>query len=172
MSEQLIAESERQHWYAVHTYSRHEKSVSAQLERKTLEVYVPTYNSIRRWRNGRHLVQLPLFPGYAFVHIFPEKRLEVLTVPGVVRLVGFNGSPTPVADEEIEGLRRALAQGLHAEPHPYLTAGRKVRIKSGPLADHVGILVRRKGMSRVVLTVELIMKSVVADVDVADLEPC
>ena len=152
-------------WYAIHTRSRHEKSVSTQLLGKEIETFLPLYRTVHRWRNGRHRVELPLFPGYAFVRIAPTDRLEVLKVPGVVRLVGFNGTPTPLEDEEIEGLRRALSAGVGAAPHPYLRVGRRVRITAGPLAGREGILVRRQGTTRVVLSIDLIQRSVLVDVE-------
>jgi transcription termination/antitermination protein NusG len=158
-------------WYAAWTRSRHEKAVAEQLERKAVETFLPVYETLRQWKNGRHRVALPLFPGYAFVRIALRDRLEVLTVPGVARLVGFNGTPTPLDDEEIERLRRALAQGVRATPHPFLTVGRRVRITAGPLAGQEGILVRRKGTLRVILSIDLIQRSVLVDLDGDILEP-
>ena len=158
------------HWYAVHTRSRHEKSASEQLRCREVETFLPVYRSTRKWRNGDHDVQLPLFLGYTFVHIPLKDRLQVLKVPGVVRLVGFDGTPTPLEDQEIEGLRRALTSGVKAAPHPYLTIGRRVRITAGPLNGQLGILVRRKGALRVVLSIELIQRSVLVDLGVNELE--
>jgi transcription termination/antitermination protein NusG len=168
---EMPAEYFEPRWYAAWTRSRHEKAVAEQLERKAVETFLPVYETVRQWKNGRHRVALPLFPGYAFVRIALRDRLEVLKVPGVVRLVGFNGAPTPLEDEEIEGLRRALAQGVRATPHPFLTVGRRVRITAGPLAGHEGILVRRKGHCRVVLSMDLIMRSIIVDMETAGLEP-
>jgi transcription termination/antitermination protein NusG len=158
-------------WYAAWTRSRHEKSVAEQLERKSVETFLPVYETVRKWKNGRHRVALPLFPGYAFVRIALRDRLEVLKVPGVVRFVGFNGAPAPLDDEEIEALRRAMALGVRAEPHPFLTVGRRVRITAGPLAGYEGILVRRKGSLRVVLSIDLIQRSILVQTDAGSLEP-
>lgn len=116
-------------------------------------------------------LQLPLFPGYVFVRMAVVDRLRVLQVPGVVRLVGFNGQLAALPDAEIEGLKNGLAGGVRAEPHPFLTVGRRVRIKAGPLEGREGILLRRKGCLRVVLSVELIQRSIVVHVDVADVQP-
>jgi len=98
-------------------------------------------------------------------------RLRVLQVPSVARLVGFNGHLAALPDAEIEGLKNGLASGVRAEPHPFLTDGRRVRIKAGPLEGREGILLRRKGNLRVVLSIELIQRSIVVDVDVADVQP-
>jgi transcription antitermination factor NusG len=116
-------------------------------------------------------LQLPLFPGYVFVRMALADRLRVLQVPSVVRLVGFNGHLAALPDAEIEGLRNGLGSGVRAEPHPFLTAGRRVRIKAGPLQGREGILIRRKGSLRVVLSIDLIQRSIVVDVEVADVEP-
>lgn len=116
-------------------------------------------------------LQLPLFPGYLFVRIALRDRLHVLRVPGAACLVEFNGTPAALPDEEIETLMRGLESGLHAEPYPYLTAGRRVRIKHGPLAGLEGIFLRRKGNWRVVLSLDLIRRSVSADIDASNIEP-
>jgi transcription antitermination factor NusG len=115
-------------------------------------------------------LQLPLFPGYVFVRMPVVDRLRVLQVPGVVRLVGFNGQLAALPDAEIEGLRNGLAGGVRAEPHPFLTAGRRIRVKRGPFEGRQGILLRRKGKLRLVLSIELIMRSLVIDIDMDDVE--
>jgi transcription antitermination factor NusG len=167
----LAVETVDPRWYAAYTSANHEKRVAEQLEVRSVEHFVPLYESMRRWKDRKVRLQLPLFPGYVFVRLALRDRLEVLKVPGVVRLVSFNGLPTPLGDKEVESLQRALAQGVRAEPHPFLTVGRRVRITAGPLAGHEGILVRRKGSLRVVLSMDLVQRSIVVDVDVADIEP-
>jgi transcription termination/antitermination protein NusG len=158
-------------WYAAYTKSRHEKTVAGQLQSKGIETFLPLYETLRRWKNGTHLVQLPLFPGYAFARFALAARLPVLKIPGVVRLVGFSGMPAAIEDDQVESLRQALANGVSAEPHPYLTEGRRVRITAGPLAGREGILVRRQGLVRVVLSIDLIQRSVLVDVNAESLEP-
>lgn len=86
-------------------------------------------------------------------------------------LVGFGGMPTALPEEEIAALRTGLAGGVRAEPHPFLRRGRRARIKAGPLAGLQGIVVRRKNRARLILSVELIQRSVVVEVDEAHLEP-
>jgi transcription antitermination factor NusG len=157
-------------WYAAYTSANHEKKVHEQLELRTVESFLPLYETVRRWRDRRMRLQLPLFPGYVFAHIALQDRLQVLQVPGVVRLVGFNGQPAALPDEDIDGLRRGLMSGVLAEPHPFLTVGRRIRITSGPLAGREGILLRRKGSLRVVLSIDLIERSLAVDVAQEDLE--
>ena len=158
-------------WYAVWTRSRHEKSVTDQLSHKDVETFLPLYSTVRRWKNGDHRIELPLFPGYAFVRITLQHKLHVLKTAGVVRLVGVGGTPAPLEDREVESLRRALALGVKAAPHPYLTIGRRVRITAGPLAGREGLLVRRKSPIRVVWSIELIQRSILVDAEASSLEP-
>lgn len=160
----------QEHWYAAYTCANHEKRVACELQAREVDHFLPLYNSVRRWKDRRVHLELPLFPGYVFVRLALQRRLEVLQIPSVVRLVGFNSLPTALPDDEIEALRKSLAQRLRVEPHPYLTVGRRVRIKSGPLCGLEGIVVRRAGKVRVVLSVDLISRSFVVDVDSADLE--
>jgi transcription antitermination factor NusG len=158
-------------WYAAYTCANHEKRVREQLEQRFIESYLPVYEAVRRWKDRRMRLHLPLFPGYVFVRMALVDRLRVLQVPSVVRLIGFNGHLAELPDAEIEGLKIGLAGGVRAEPHPFLTAGRRVRVKAGPLQGREGILIRRKGSLRVVLSIELIQRSIVVDVDVADVQP-
>jgi transcription antitermination factor NusG len=111
-----------------------------------------------------------LFPGYVFVRLAMRDRLRVLQIPSVVRLVGFGGWPTPLPDEEMEILRKGLCQGLRAEPHPFLTVGRRVRITAGPFAGLEGVLKLKKSNLRVVVSLELIQRSVAVDVDATDVQ--
>ncbi|HUJ80924.1 MAG TPA: UpxY family transcription antiterminator, partial [Candidatus Acidoferrales bacterium] len=152
-------------WYAAHTSANHEKRVAEQLCLRAVEHFLPLYLSVRRWKDRRVTLQLPLFPGYVFVRIALRDRLNVLEIPSVARLVGSNGLPTFLEDNEVEKVRRALSGGVRAAPHPYLTEGRKVRITAGPLAGQTGILVCRKGARRVVLSMDSIQRSILVDVE-------
>jgi transcription elongation factor/antiterminator RfaH len=173
LSEQSVAISvqcPRPQWYVVYTSANHEKRVTQQLQQRSVQHFLPLYESVRRWKDRRMKLQLPLFPGYVFVRLSSWEQAQVVRVPGIARLVGFNGHPAAVADEEIEALRTYTMTPLGAEPHPYLTVGRRVRVRRGTLAGMEGILVRRKNALRVVLSLDLIMRSVSVEVDASDLE--
>ena len=157
-------------WYAAYTSANHEKRVAQQLGVRSVEQFVPLYESVRRWKDRKVRLQLPLFPGYVFVRLALRDRLQVLGVPGVARLVGFNGLPSALREEEIEAIKRSLACGLRAEPHPYLTVGRRVRIVRGPLMGLEGLIVRRKKGIRFIISLELIQRSVAVEIEAADLE--
>ncbi|HWR36313.1 MAG TPA: UpxY family transcription antiterminator [Clostridia bacterium] len=156
-------------WYVACTLPRHEKQVAAQLDLKQVKYYLPLYETVRRWKDRNAQVQLPLFPGYVFVHIPLSERLRVLGLASVHRFVSFNGPPVAIADDEIARLRHAIS-GLNAEPHPYLKIGERVRVRRGPLASSEGVLIRKKNAYRVVLNIDAIMRAVSVEVDVADLE--
>ena len=160
-----------QHWYAVYTCANHEKRVAAETQARNVEHFLPLYSSVRRWKDRRVSLDLPLFPGYVFVRLALRDRLRVLQIPSVVRLVGFSGQPAALPDEEMEILRVGLSQRLLAEPHPFLTVGRRVRITNGPFAGLEGVLKRKKSNLRVVISLELIQRSVAVDVDAADVSP-
>ena len=114
---------------------------------------------------------MALFPGYVFVNLNARDRLGVLRAPGVLRFVTFQGQPATVPESEIRALESSLSADLRPQPHPYLRQGKKVRVKSGPLMDAEGIMVRRKEGFRLVLSVDLVMRSVMLEVDEADVEP-
>ena len=138
-------------WFAVYTAPRHEKRVGQYLGVKQIEHYVPLYQARRKWSDGTTVtLDLPLFPGYLFVRIDRSQRASL-------------------PESEIDALRAGLPL-RHAEPHPLLTAGQRVRICSGALAGMVGVVVRRKNSLRVVLTMDLIRQSVAVEVDESELE--
>jgi transcription antitermination factor NusG len=166
----LPAEYLEEHWYAVQTCANHEKRVLQQLGQRTFESYLPLYVSVRRWKDRRICLELPLFPGYVFVRLALRDRMRILQTPSVVRLVGFGGQPAALPDLEMEALRQRLTREMRLQPHPYLKIGHRVRVRSGPLQGLEGILVRKKSGSRFVMSLDLIMRSVAAEIDVAELE--
>jgi transcription antitermination factor NusG len=158
-------------WYAAYTSPRHEKSVARQLEERHIDCFLPLYRSMRRWKDRRKEVALILFPGYVFVRMLPSDRLPVLQLPGVVRFVTFHGSPSPLPENEIEALRKGLENHIRAKSHPYLKAGRRVRVKNGAMAGAQGILIRRKQGCRLIISLDAIMRSVALEIDEEDVEP-
>lgn len=168
---QLPEEYYKLRWYAAYTCPRHEKFVTRQAQERKLDCFLPVYHALRRWKDRRKEIELALFPGYVFVHIPLKDRLRVLQIPGVVHLVSFNGVPAALPDADIEGLRNGLEKQVCVVPHPYLKVGRRVRVHSGPLSGMEGILSRKKDRVRVVVSIELIMRSVAVEVDAADIEP-
>jgi transcription antitermination factor NusG len=161
----------RPHWYAIHTSAKHERKVAAELGRRSVESFLPLYSSVRRWKDRRVRLQMPLFPGYLFVHLALNDRVRVLQVPGVAKLVSFGGLPVALPDEQLEALRAGLRGQLRAEPHPFLTVGRRIRVLRGPFEGIEGILERKKGVLRVVVSLELILRSVAVEVVPSEVDP-
>lgn len=159
------------HWYAAYTCANHEKGVTQQLERRSVECFLPLYESVRRWKDRRVRLQLPLFPGYVFVRLALADRRRVLEIPSVVRLVSFDGHPTPLPVEEIETIRTCLARRQLMAPHRYVSCGQRVRLLSGPLEGLTGTVVRQKNRTRFVISLELLMRSVAVEIDSADFDP-
>lgn len=158
-------------WFALYTAPRHEKRVAEHLDAKGVEHFLPLYSASRRWKNGQKVeLDLPLFPGYLFVHISKSERTPVLEVPGALSFVtGTDRKPAPLDDAEIEMLRTGLTL-RRAEPYRFLRIGERARIRSGALAGMEGVVVRVKGSLRIVLTMNLIMRSVSVEVDRDELE--
>jgi len=167
----VIMNSQR-NWFAVYTASNHEKKVQEHLRMRDIETFLPLYTATRRWKNRTTVkVDLPLFRGYVFVRIACTESARVLAVPNVRFMVGDGRKALPLPDEEIELLRT----GLHlrrVDPYPYLKVGARARIRSGPLAGLEGIVVRKDDQLRVVLSLDLIRKSIAVHVSADELEPC
>ena len=161
--------SERK-WYAVFTLPQNEKSVVRQLALREVEAFLPTYETVKVWKNRQRVrTVLPLFPTYLFAHIDPSQRNRVLQSPGVIQIVGNSREHVPVPDAAIE-LLRSGAQGRNMEPYRELVAGRKVRIKSGSMEGVEGVLVRKGNGLRFVLAIEMINQHAAIEVGAEDLE--
>lgn len=158
-------------WYAVFTYPQHEKSAAKQLEMREIESFLPTYQTVRVWKNRQRMkIVLPLFPTYLFVHISFAQRAKVLQTPGVIHIVGNGRESIALPDPEIEILRSGF-YGQRIEPFRELVIGTKVRIKSGVMQGVEGTLVRRSDSMRFVLTLKLINQHAAIQVSAEDLEP-
>src|SRR5947209_14254264 len=120
-------------WYAVYTNANHEKRVAKQLGERSIEHLLPLYDSVRRWKDRRVWLQMPLFPGYVFVRVALRDRLQVLQIPSVAHLVSFSGHPAPVPESDIQSIQNCLNRDHNVEPYPYLQAGRRARVERGPL---------------------------------------
>ena len=159
------------HWYAICSTPRHEKRIHEHLTFRNIECFLPLYRSLHRWKNGcKHLIELPLFPGYLFVKIGLRQKVRVLEIPGVLSFVGTRVEPAALSDFEIETLR----SGLHLQkfaPYSDLVVGEKVRIKAGPLTGLAGVLLRTTNGFRVVITLDMINQSVAVELDATDVEP-
>ena len=166
----LPSQPEAPDWYALYTAPRHEKFVADQINRRGISCFLPLYRSVRRWKDRRKELAMVLFPGYVFVRVAPQDRLPVLQLPGVVRLVTFNGRPVALPEQEIELLRSRLSGTRVMEPHPYLRVGRRIRVRRGPLQGLEGIIVRMKDRCRLVFSIDLIMRSVAVEVDEDEVE--
>jgi transcriptional antiterminator NusG len=163
-------QDDKRHWYALRTYQRHEKRVCEYLQSRSIQCFLPLYMQAYRWKNGcKGRVELPLFPGYLFVEIDSSRRGHVLEPPGAISLVGSTRELWPIPDSAIQILRDSLHL-RKCEPHPYLVAGVRVRIISGPLASMTGILVRKNSDLRVVVTLDQVMQGVAVEVDASEIE--
>jgi len=152
-------------WYAIYTRHQHEKTVAQILTSKGFETLLPLYPSARRWTDRTKLLFLPLFPCYVFINADLERRLAIMMTPGVHALVSNAGQPAAIPPAEIDAVRRAVESGARVEPHPLLKCGDWVRVKCGPLQGIEGILVRKKNVYRLVLSVEMLGKAVAVEID-------
>ncbi len=152
-------------WYAIHVRSRFESQMSAVLQRKGYEEFLPTYRCRHRWSDRVKELDLPLFPGYLFSRFDAQERLPILKSPGVIAIVGLGKTPIPIPDEEIEAIRAIVRSGLPAEPWTYLTVGSRVFIEAGPLAGLEGIVVSVNKRFRLVVSLSLLHRSVGVEVE-------
>lgn len=159
-------------WYAVYTCARHEKRVKQQLELRQVHCALPLYRAVHRWKDRRKTLDLPLFPSYIFVHLALADRVRVFGIPGVVSFVCAQGKPLALPPQEIGPFLFKDGASRCIEPHPFVQVGRQVRLRNGPLAGLEGTLLRKKEGLRLVVSIEMLMRSVAVEVDAEDVEPC
>jgi transcription antitermination factor NusG len=160
-------------WYAVHTLARHEKRVAAQFEEKGVRTFLPLLHQVHKWSDRKASVDVPMFSCYAFVRItqMGVGRLKVLRTPGVLAFVGSKGQGTPIPDEQIESLQTAIREKIPCAAHPFIRIGQRVRIRGGSLDGTQGILVRQGSQQSVVISVELLQRSIAIRAEGYDIEP-
>jgi transcription antitermination factor NusG len=158
-------------WWVLYTRHQHEKAVAEMLSAKGFEVFLPLYESIRSWKDRKKLLTLPLFPCYVFVQGGLDRRLQVVTTPGIHTIL-FHGERVAIVPEaEILAIRKAVEGHFRVEPHPFLKCGERVRVKRGSLEGVEGILIRKKNLYRLVLSVDMMAQSVAVEIDATDVEP-
>lgn len=152
-------------WFAVWVKGRCEQEAERHLRARGYSPFVPTFFERRQWSDRVRLVELPLFPGYLFCRFNPLDRLPILTTPGVIQILSAGKTLLPISETEIEAIRSITLSGLRKRPWPYLEVGQRVCIGSGPLRGLEGILVEIRGGHRLVVSIELLRRSVAVELD-------
>ena len=173
VTEQVVGVSgyDESAWWALYTRHQHEKTVADMLAAKGFEVFLPLYESMRRWKDRQKMLSLPLFPCYVFVRGGLNRRLQVVTTPGVHMVLSHGERVALIPETEIDAIRKTLEGPFRVEPHPFLKCGERVRVIRGTLEGVEGILVRKKNQSRLVLSVAMVAQSVAVEIDAADVVP-
>jgi transcription antitermination factor NusG len=171
LTAQVSGNGPQDEWWALYTRHQHEKTVAEILSMKGFEVFLPLYESVRRWKDRKKILSLPLFPCYVFIRGGLMRRLEVVTTPGV-HMILFRGERiATIPESELDAIRRSVEGRLSVEPHPFLKCGERVRVIRGSLQGVEGVLVRKKNLYRLVLSVAMLAQSASVEIDVADVEP-
>jgi transcription antitermination factor NusG len=167
-----VAAMDEARWYAVQTRARHEKKVDTQLREKGIEAFLPLWSEMHQWSDRQRLVHQPLFSGYVFVHIAetPLERKNVLSTPGVCWFVGNRGMGLPIPDKQIQDVQTVLSSEVPFSPFPFIHVGQRVRIRGGCLDGIEGILIAKESDRTVVVSVELVRRSLAVHINGYDLE--
>jgi transcription antitermination factor NusG len=152
-------------WYALRVRSNHETVVQSGLRSRGFEEFLPVYRAKARWSDRVKVTQRPLFPGYVFARFDPSNRLPVLMLPGFVHIVGFGNGPEPVDEKELHAIRRFVDSGLPITPWPYLREGEMVVVQYGALSGLEGIVLRAADSLRLVVSLNLLQRSVAVELD-------
>ena len=159
-----------QKWFALTAKHQHEPKIATLLGAKDFEVFQPTYTEVRRWKDRKKPIVLPLFPGYVFFCGGLQRRSEILSIPGVFSIVCFGGTAAEISGDEIDGIRRVCLNRMDVQPHPFLAVGDRVRVMEGPLSGVTGILQKQKDACRLILSIELLGRSAAVEIDANSVE--
>jgi transcription antitermination factor NusG len=154
-------------WFALATMSRHERFVACEINSLGIETFLPTITEIHHWSDREKKVQVPLFPGYLFIRteMHPETRRAVSLIRGVVAFIAMARQPIPVPDDQIAVLHQLVERNVARTPYPFLRIGQRVRIRGGDLDGICGILVRYEGGNRLVVSLDVIQRSLAIQVE-------
>lgn len=168
-----VMANDNSHWYAVHTRARHEKMVAERLLEQGVGAYLPLIKETHRWSDRKKIVELPLFSCYVFARFAPtnDDRLRVCRTNGVLQVIGMQGEALPIPDEQIDAVRLLINEQLPWSAHPFLKIGQRVRICSGALKGVEGILVARNGDRTLVVSVDVIQRSLAVSIEGYQVEP-
>jgi transcription antitermination factor NusG len=158
-------------WYALHVRTRFEKVVARNLKGKGYEEFLPLYRRANRWSDRIKEIELPLFPGYVFCRFNPQDRLPVLTIPGVNAIVGVGKNLLPVDESELTAVRAVLKSEAYCEPWPFIEVGQHVMVEYGPLSGTQGIVMMFKNTYRLVVSINMLQRSVAVEIDRDCLKP-
>lgn len=152
-------------WYALHVRHQHERQIEKLLRFQGWDTLAPMYRSQRQWSDRVKEIELPIFSGYVFCQFSREQSRQVEDTPGVLQIVKFLGHPAAIEEREIAGIRAMVASKVRLTPWPYLKIGDRVRVDRGPLRGLEGTLLRGSEGARLVVGVELLQRSIAAEVD-------
>jgi transcription antitermination factor NusG len=167
---QEIESTETPGWWALYTRHQHEKSVADQLIAKGCDVFLPLYQSVRSWKDRKKVISLPLFPCYVLVRPEIDRRLQIVSTPGVHMILSQGGRDCAVPESDIEAIRKSVQGRFRVEPHPFLKHGERVRVMRGSLEGLEGIIVRNKNIDRLVISVDMLAQSVAVELSASDVE--
>lgn len=159
-------------WFALVVKHQHERSTQAALASRMIPALVPIYKVRNRWSDRLKEIELPLFAGYVFCRFDPRQRVPVLTTPGVRSIVEFGGIPAPIETAQIDAIQAMVESNLAVGPWPYLKPGDRVRIERGPLRGVEGTLLREKDRFRLVVGIEILQRSIAAELSPEMVTPC
>lgn len=152
-------------WYALRTRSNQERIAAAILDSKGYEQFLPLYRSRHRRSDRVIETERPLFPGYLFCRFSPEHSLPILITPGVVYAVSFGREPAAISASEIESIRSVLKSGLRVGCCPFLSEGQRIRVIVGALEGLEGILLKYRNEWPMVVSITLLQRSIVVEID-------
>jgi transcription antitermination factor NusG len=168
-----LAASEPMRWYALHTRSRHERTVAHRLREFGMETYLPTVQEVHRWSDRKKKVEVPLFSCYVFLRcaLTPQDRSHVYRVDSALGFVGAGAHGVAIPDEQIENVRTLLSQTAPWRSHPFLKTGQRVRVRGGAFDGVEGIFLSENGDHSLVISVDAIQRSMAVRIDGYDVVP-
>jgi len=155
------------HWHALYTRHQHEKSVAKILASKGYEIFLPLIGATHQWQDRAKQLWLPLFPKYVFIRGGLDRRVQVLSTPGLSYIVGWEGHPAIIPQDQMDAVRRMIESSLQVDSHPFLQSGDRVRVEAGPLKGIEGVLVRKKNKCRLVVCVELLGTAAAVEIGIS-----
>lgn len=164
---------DEKNWFAIYTKPRWEKKVNLVLDRKGVEVWCPLQKIQKQWSDRKKIVEEPLFKSYVFVHITKDERTKVLMTDGVLNFVYHVGKPAVIRHEEIEVIKRYLAEeqaSISIQSLSSLDENTRIKVNHGIFMDSTGTVVKG-GKKKVYVKLESLDQVMIVEFPLEHLTP-
>jgi transcriptional antiterminator RfaH len=163
------SEGSPRRWLALYTKSRQEKSLARELLKHCIAFYLPLVRKTSVSRGRKRTSLVPLFGGYVFLYGSEEERVRGLATGRISRVLEVKDEEQLVFD--LRQLRQLIISDAPLTVESRLSAGQRVRVRQGAFAELEGTVLKRRGRTRLLVSINFLQRGASVEIDDFLLEP-